>query len=196
VQIDANSSNGEWEALTATANGAWIEYTLANVPAGQYQLSLEWKGNTSNRGIITHSVDGIALGDSLDQYSSAQTYPITNLAVVTFTNNGNHTVRQTVIGKNPAGTGDRWAAADQFALTLVQSFPSAFTGIAFSTNGSIQLSGAGYPNLGYTVQMITNLGSTNWKTVGLITSGPSGALQFIDTNAPAKPQRFYRFVTP
>ncbi len=134
VQSDANSSNGQWEALEATANGAWIEYTLANVPAGQYQLSLEWKGNTSNRGINTHAVDRVTLKESVDQYSSAQTYPLTTLAVVTFTNTGSHTVRQTVIGKNPAGTGDRWASADQFTLTLVQSLPSTLTGVVSSTN--------------------------------------------------------------
>jgi chondroitinase B-like protein len=195
VQIDANSSNGEWEALTATADGAWIEYTLANVPAGQYQLALKWKANTSNRGIITHSVDGLALGDSVDLYSAAPSYPETNLALITFTNSGSHTIRQTVIGKNPAGTGDRWASADKFTLTLAQSLPSTFTGVVPFTNGSIQLSGVGYPNLGYTVQMITNLGSTNWKTIGTITADPTGALQFIDTNAPVQSQRFYRFAT-
>lgn len=195
VQNDANSSNGQWEALQATANGQWIEYTLANVPAGKYQLALKWKGNTSNRGIITHSVDGAALGDSVDLYSSAQTYPETNLTVITFTNSGNHTVRQTVIGKNPAGTGDRWTSADKFTLTLVQSLPSTFTGIVSFTNGSIQLNGSGYPNLGYTVQTTTNLFTTNWQTIGTLTADPSGALQFTDTNALAKPQKFYRFVT-
>jgi len=196
IQTDANSSAGAWEALQATANGQWIEYTLDNVPAGQYQLALKWKGNTSNRGIVTHTVDGLNLGDSLDLYSSAQTYPETNLAVVTFTNTGNHTVRQTVIGKNPAGTGDRWASADKFTLTLLQSLPSTITGIVPLTNGSVQLDGTGYPNLGYTVQSNTNISGTNWFNIGTITADPTGILQFIDTNAVAQPQRFYRLVTP
>jgi len=195
VQNDANSSNGQWEALEATANGAWIEYTLSNVPAGQYQLSLEWKGNTSNRGIITHSVDGVPLGDSLDQYSSAQTYPVTNLAVVAFTNSGNHTVRQTVIGKNLAGTGDRWASADQFTLTLVQSLPSVFNSITSLTNG-VGLNGTGYPLLNYRVQANTNLSSTNWITIGNITADGYGALIFTDTNSVSQASRFYRFVVP
>lgn len=196
IQTDANSSNGAWEALQATANGQWIEYTLSNVPAGQYQLSLKWKGNTSNRGIITHTVDGAPLGDSVDLYSSAQTYPETNLAVVTFTNNGNHTVRQTVIGKNPSGTGDRWTSADKFTLTLVHSLPSTITVIAPPTNGAFQMSGAGYPSLNYIVQVNTNLGTTNWITLGTVTSDPSGNLQFTDTNAAPHPGRFYRFVAP
>jgi len=196
VQTDANSSNGEWEALQATANGQWIEYTLANVPAGIYRLALKWKANTSNRGIITHTVDGVALNDSLDLYSSAQTYPETNLAIVTFTNGGNHTIRQTVIGKNHSGTGDRWTSADKFTLTLVQTLPSTFTGIASLANGSLQLSGTGYPNLSYTVQANTNLGTTNWLTIGTTTADPTGALQFVDTNASSKFQRFYRFEIP
>ena len=196
VQIDANSSNGAWEALEATANGAWIEYTLSNVPAGQYQISLEWKGNTSNRSIITHSIDGVPLGDSLDQYSSAQTYPVTNLAVLTFTNSGNHTIRQTVIGKGGAGTGDRWASADQFTLMLVQSLPSVFNSITASTNGSVGLNGTGFPLLNYLVQANTNISSTNWITIGNITADGNGALFFTDTNAVSQPSRFYRFVAP
>lgn len=196
VQIDANSSNGAWEALEATANGAWVEYTLSNVPAGQYQISLEWKGNTSNRGIITHSIDGVPLNDSLDQYSSAQSYPVTNLAVLTFTNSGNHTIRQTVIGKGGAGTGDRWASADQFTLTLVQSLPSVFNSITAATNGSVGLNGTGFPLLNYLVQANTDISSTNWITIGNITADGNGALFFTDTNAVNQPSRFYRFVAP
>jgi hypothetical protein len=196
IQTDANSSNGAWEALQATTDGSWIEYTLDNVPAGQYQLSFKWKGNASNRGIITHSVDGIALGDSVDLYSSAQTYPETNLAVVTFTNTGSHTIRQTVIGKNPAGAGDRWTSADKFTLTLVQSLPSSVTGISSTTNGSIQLAGIGYPSLNYIVQASTNITGTNWLNIGNITADTQGALIFLDTNAISQPSRFYRFAAP
>ena len=196
VQTDANSSNGEWEALEAANNGAWIQYTLANVPAGTYQLTLQWKGNTSNRGIITHSIDGVPLNDSLDQYSSAQTYPETNLAVLTFTNSGSHTVRQTVIGKNPAGTGDRWASADVFTLTLVHSLPSTVSAISPQANGAVQLNGIGYPLLNYIVQANTNLATTNWVNIGNITADANGALMFIDTNSVGQPSRYYRFAAP
>ena len=196
VQTDANSSNGEWEALEAANNGAWIQYTLANVPAGRYQLTLKWKGNTSNRGIITHTVDGIPLNDSLDQYSSAQTYPETDLAVLTFANSGSHTVRQTVVGKNPAGSGDRWASADKFTLTLVQSLPSTITGIVSLTNGAVQLSGVGYPRLNYIVQACANLGGTNWVNIGTVAADAQGALLYVDPDAAGQGQRFYRFVAP
>ena len=195
-QFDVNSSDGAWEALQANTNGSWIEFTLANVPAGKYQLALKWKGNTSNRGIITHTVDGVPLGDSLDLYSSAQTYPETNLAIITFTNSGNQTVRQTVIGKGPVGSGARWTSADKFTLTLVQSLPSSITGVFLLTNGSIQMTGAGYPSLGYLVQASTNLGTSNWVNIGNITADTSGNLFFLDTNAATQSVRFYRFVAP
>jgi hypothetical protein len=148
------------------------------------------------RGIITHSIDGVPLGDALDQYSSAQTYPVTNLAVITFTNSGSHTIRQTVIGKGGAGTGDRWASADQFTLTLVQSLPSVFNSITASTNGSVGLSGTGFPLLNYFVQANTNIATTNWVTIGNITADGNGTLFFTDTNAVSQHSRFYRFVAP
>src|SRR5262249_39812954 len=93
LQTDANSSGGKWLALEATTSGPYIEYTLANVPAGTYELNLKYKGNTE-RGIITHWVDGAPLGDSLDQYSANQTYPVVSLGLFTFNNSGSHTVRQ------------------------------------------------------------------------------------------------------
>jgi hypothetical protein len=196
VQNDVNSSDGQWMALEATTNGPYIEFSLTNVPAGIYQLSLKWKGNTSNRGIITHTVDGTALNDALDLYSSTQTYPETNLGTFTFTNGGNHTVRQTVIGKGPQGTGDRWTSADKFTLTLLQSMPSVIASLLPQSNGTVQLNGVGYPSLGYSVQAETNLTSGSWVTIGHITADSSGNLFFTDTNAPSLPTRYYRFVTP
>jgi len=195
IQNDASSSGGHWMALEAAAPGPWIEYTLAGVPAGTYQLKLKYKGNTE-RGIITHTVDGVPLGDALDQYSSNQTYPETNLCVVTFTNNGNHTVRQTVIGKNSNNTSQPWASADRFALLLLQSPPPVFGRAAVFSNGIFQLNGSGYPTLTYRIQANTNLGSTNWTTVGTISADTNGALIFTDMNAAGWPAQFYRFVTP
>jgi len=64
------------------------------------------------------------------------------------------------------------------------------------SNGSIRLNGTGYPALTYRVQASTNLGTTNWFTIGTVTVDPSGVLQFLDTNTIVRPQRFYRFVTP
>jgi len=113
LQTDSNSSGGEWIALEATATGPYIEFTLPNVPAGTYQLQMEWKGNNS-RGILSLSVDGATLGSNLDQYSATQTYPTTTFGNVTL-GAGNHLVRLTVVGKN-ASSSNYWLSADKFTL--------------------------------------------------------------------------------
>jgi hypothetical protein len=144
---------------------------------------LKYKGNTSNRGIITHQVDGVPLGDSLDQYSSAQTYPELSLGVFTFTNDGNHTVRQTVIGKNPAGTGSRWASADKFTLTL---FSPAITSVT-PTNGStaggtlVTIAGSNFVS-GLSVFFgASNAASVNFSNAALVTAiAPSHSSGAVD----------------
>ncbi len=195
-QFDSNSSGGAWMALEATStNGPYIEYTLAGVPAGTYQLNLKYKGNTE-RGIITHQVDGVLLNGLVDQYSPTQSYPELSLGNFTFTNSGSHTVRQTVVGKNPANNSDPWASADRFSLLLLQP-PQPVLGAALSfSNGALQLSGSGYPTLPYRIQENTNLGSTNWITIGTATADGNGGLIFTDTNATSQPAQFYRIVTP
>jgi len=197
IQSDANSSGGKWEALeAASTNGnPYIQYTLANIPAGTYQLNVKYKGNTE-RGIITHTIDGIPLNDSLDQYSSGQTYPEASLGNFTFTNSGSHTVRQTVIGKNPANTSQPWASADRFSLLLIQPPQPIFNGTLAFSNGMFQLGGAGFPTLPYRVQANTNLNSTNWITIATIYADANGALSFTDTNVIGQSSRFYRIVTP
>lgn len=196
AQNDANSSSGHWEALEATTvNNAYIEYTLANVPAGTYELDLKYKGNTE-RGIITHTVDGIPLNDSLDQYSSGQTYLELSLGIFTFTNSGNHTVRQTVIGKNPANTSQPWASADRFALLLIQPPNPVLSGTVIFSNGAPQFSGSGYPTLPYRVEASTNLSNSNWTTVGAAYADANGNLFFTDTNSTGQSQQFYRLATP
>jgi len=197
VQSDANSSGGKWEALeAASTNGnPYIQYTLANVPAGTYQLNLKYKGNTE-RGIITHQVDGISLNNSIDEYSPTQSYPELSLGNFTFTNSGNHTIRQTVIGKNPANTSQPWASADRFALLLIQPPQPAFNGTLAFSNGMLQLGGSGFPTLPYRVQVNTNLGSTNWITIATNYADSNGNLNFTDTNAASQPSQFYRIVTP
>jgi len=114
VQTDVNSSGGKWVELAGNSVGDHIDFAVPNVPAGTYQLKMEWKGLTS-RGILQLSVDGTNLGAALDQYSSAQTYPTTTFGNVTFAAAGNHTVRLTVTGKNAASSGEI-LSADKFTF--------------------------------------------------------------------------------
>ncbi|HZP59567.1 MAG TPA: FN3 associated domain-containing protein, partial [Opitutaceae bacterium] len=114
VQTDTNSSGGKWVELAGNSVGDHIDFTVPNVPAGTYQLKMEWKGN-NNRGILQLSVDGANLGSTLDQYSSGQTYPTTTFGNVTFSAAGNHDVRLTVTGKNSASSGEA-LSADKFTF--------------------------------------------------------------------------------
>ena len=115
VQTDANSSNGQWIELTATGTGSWMEFTTGTVQAGAYSVSMEWKGN-NNRGITDFFVDGVQVGGTLDQYSSAQSYPTTTFGSVTFGSSGTHKIRMHVTGKNSSSTG-YVLSADKFTFT-------------------------------------------------------------------------------
>ncbi|HTQ30745.1 MAG TPA: chitobiase/beta-hexosaminidase C-terminal domain-containing protein [Opitutaceae bacterium] len=114
VQTDTNSSSGKWVELAGNSTGDNISFTVPNVPAGAYQLKMEWKGNNS-RGILQLSVDGTNLGSTLDQYSSGQTYPTTTFGNVTFSSAGNHTVKLTVTGRNSKSSSYQ-LSADKFTF--------------------------------------------------------------------------------
>ncbi|HTB81860.1 MAG TPA: choice-of-anchor tandem repeat GloVer-containing protein [Opitutaceae bacterium] len=114
IQTDTNSSNGKWVELAGNSTGDYITFTVPNVPAGTYQLKMEWKGNNT-RGILQLSVDGSNLGSTLDQYASGQTYPTTTFGNVTFNSAGNHTIRLTVTGKNKSSSAYQ-LSADKFTL--------------------------------------------------------------------------------
>ena len=59
------------------------------------------------------------------------------------------------------------------------------------TSGVFYLTGQGGANLTYQVQANTNLTTTNWQTLGTVTAGANGVIQFGDTTA-TNEQRFYR----
>jgi len=115
VQTDANSSNGEWISLNATGTGSWMEFTTGTVQAGAYSVSMMWKGN-NNRGITDFFVDGNQVGGTLDQYSSAQSYPTTTFGSVTFGSSGTHKIRMHVVGKNSSSS-SYVLSADKFTFT-------------------------------------------------------------------------------
>jgi poly(beta-D-mannuronate) lyase len=115
VQTDANSSNGKWIELMATATGSWMEFTTGNVNAGTYSFSVMWKGNTT-RGISDFFVDGTQVGGTADQYSATQTYPSKTVGTVTFTAAGTHKIRMHVVGKNASSTNFQ-LSADKFTFT-------------------------------------------------------------------------------
>ena len=70
LQNDANSSGGHWLALEATGIGQSIDYTVANIPVGTYDLQMSWKGNTQ-RGIISFTLDGTVWVEALQPFNAA-----------------------------------------------------------------------------------------------------------------------------
>jgi len=115
VDDDENTSGGQWVGLAAENSGSWMEFTTPPLPAGRHALALRWKGN-GNRGIARISVDGAVVGEPLDQYAPAQSYPTSPIGVVTFAAAGSHTIRLQVIGQNPQSSGFV-LSADQFTFT-------------------------------------------------------------------------------
>ena len=115
LQTDTNASGGQWVMLEADGVGDFIDYALPSIPAGTYQLRLQWKGN-NNRGQLSVRVDGApALGATIDQYSAGQTYVTTTVGTVTFPTTAAHTVRLTATGKATASSSYR-LSADRFIL--------------------------------------------------------------------------------
>jgi hypothetical protein len=171
VQTDTKSSGGKWVELASNSVGDHIDFTVPNVPAGAYQLKMEWKGN-NNRGILQLAVDGANLGPTLDQYSSGQTYPTTTFGNVTFSSTGNHTVSLTVTGKNSKSSGE-FLSADKF--TLVGQTISPVAAPVFSPSAgtytsaeSVSISSA---TSGALIRYTTD-GSTPSETAGTSYSGP------------------------
>jgi hypothetical protein len=114
VQTDVNTSGGLWMALNADGAGDWIQFILPNVAAGNYNLGMLYKAHP-NRGILSATVDGVAVPGTLDQYSATAQYLEADFGAWNFGTTTNHFVRLTVTGQNPSA-GAFTLSADAFAL--------------------------------------------------------------------------------
>ncbi|MGD0816494.1 MAG: hypothetical protein ABSA83_23130 [Verrucomicrobiota bacterium] len=61
------------------------------------------------------------------------------------------------------------------------------------TNSLFRLIGLSSNNSICQIQASTNLSTTNWQTIGTVTAGTNGAIQFYDSGVTNQPQRYYRF---
>ena len=112
---DPGASSGVWVQVFSTSPGDWIEYTLADVPTGTYDVVFKYKTNP-NRAIHNLALDGVGLNGTLDQFrTGAGTFPEKNFGTVRFSEAGTHAVRLTIVDKRPAATGYS-IATDRFAL--------------------------------------------------------------------------------
>ena len=117
VTSEAGASGGQYVQLSGTpASGAWLEFTLANVAAGSYDVKLLFKSNF-NRGIVQAQIDGLNQGSPCDQYASAAAQQAAcSLGSKTLTA-GNHSIRFAVTGKNASSAGFM-VVIDQLSLTV------------------------------------------------------------------------------
>lgn len=115
VVSDASASGGSWVSLSSDSVGDYVEFTTGSIGAGAYDLNLLYKGYPT-RGTLQASVDGVDVGDELDQYEASTMYLTANLGSVTFDSAGMHTIRLTVTGQNGSSSGYT-LSADTFVLT-------------------------------------------------------------------------------
>ncbi len=174
IENDANASNGQWIAFPMGAVGDWIEYTLSDVAAGTYDVVLKYKTHP-NRGIHTLSVDGVVIGTPQDQFRTGTSiFPESNFGTVRFSTPGDHIIRLTVIGKNPAA-GSFGIAADRFSLVQDVTAP----GIVIPGDLTVEATG---PN-GAAVAFEASATDNKDGPVALTLSHPSGSTFAIGSTA-------------
>lgn len=95
ITLSTSSTNGRSYLQTSSVPvGGWIELT-ADVPVpGTYDVSYQYKTNTSGRATVQASLDGVAMGSPVDQNgSTANQYVPVDLGPATFTEPGAHRLR-------------------------------------------------------------------------------------------------------
>ncbi|OAS21900.1 Ig-like domain-containing protein [Paenibacillus oryzisoli] len=103
-------SQAEWPASVTgyaqlngtTAVGDDVTFTLSDIPAGTNQVLFGYKTN-NNRATLQLSVDGVNQGNPVDEYATAQSYPIQDLGQIAFATAGDHAFKFTVTGATGSG---------------------------------------------------------------------------------------------
>jgi hypothetical protein len=117
VTSETAASGGKYVefAGTATGTGQWIEFNLANIQAGPYDIKFLFKSNT-NRGVVQASIDGSPQGSTCSEYASRAAYKVACSLGSKTLSAGNHKIRFTVTGK---GQGNGYQmTVDQISLTF------------------------------------------------------------------------------
>lgn len=101
---DAAASGGKWVAINAAGAGDWAEFTFQVEREGTYNIALTHKGHRE-RGIAQLYVDGVPLGEPVDQYAdTTQALYLTHDYGSLELAEGPHTFRLQVTGKNAGAT--------------------------------------------------------------------------------------------
>ena len=160
---------------------------------------MSWKGNTQ-RGISSFALDGTVLGSNLDQYSSTQTYPVTDYGIVSLTNSGDHIIHLAVLGKNPSANG-YWISSDRFLLFQLQAgLPQSprISAADFSGVNPVLSGSNGIPTATYYVLASTNviLPVAKWQVVATNQFDAAGNFNFSLNPGPAIARQFYLLKCP
>src|SRR5204863_3532340 len=119
----------------------FIEYTVTNIPAGTFDVGLLYKQH-NNRGIHSLAVDGVVIDGPLNQYSNVVVFREKSFGSVTLPSAGDHAIRLTVTGKDPAsGNHNLSADAFRFSTAAAQTWQSQDIG-AVGIAGSFSQSGS------------------------------------------------------
>ena len=80
------------------------------------------------------------------------------------------------------------------ASVLVDNGGSPLLTIGPSNNGAIAITGQDALGRAYRIQLLSDVTTTNWQTLGTVVSNGPNAFQFVGTNS--SPQGFYRTIFP
>jgi len=170
-----------------------------------------WQANYSGSVVGQHQANGIALDSLANVYVtgiSTNSGTGNDFATIKYDTNGN---QQWVIRYNGAANGNDGATAIAVApdgsiyvtgysqntsggtdITTIKY--GSITNLQKKSDGSIQLQFFGNPNQSYNFQATTDF--LSWTNLGSSLADTNGVFQFLDTNAPLFPYRFYRHSPP
>jgi hypothetical protein len=139
---------------------------------------------------------------------SPGTNSINDIVTIKYANNGNQLCVQSYSspgGGNAAAnaiavdslgngylTGYETTVAGGTQMVTIKYSPSPSG--SFQTNGAFLLQTTGEPGETFNIQATTNF--SNWQDIGTTNADTNGFLQFLDTNAPLFPNRFYLPIPP
>jgi hypothetical protein len=103
VLTDTLASGGKHSVLRADGAGDAVEYTLANIPAGRYEVRLRYRA-VNNRGTLALRVDGAVLGANLNQYAATASYMEHSFGTISFATTAAHKIKLTVVSKSSSAT--------------------------------------------------------------------------------------------
>jgi hypothetical protein len=114
---DANMSAGLGHLFTPNTAGAWVNYTVAGLAPGTYDLRAGVK-KQDTRGIYQLAVGGTDVGEPEDLYAPSDTYPEIDYGQIVVDDEGEVTFRFTHVGRNPDSAGST-LSLDFFRLASV-----------------------------------------------------------------------------